>query len=210
MESLSFPLASPASYISPTEELRSETLASLKSVFALYKKFCSEEPPDLPGTRHIDTGPLTELYTEGLDGDQIWEQLELVNKPVIASLSGVVADLSARLEDGTAQLVQHSDCNVEAISSPTGGEEVTRRSGEDLVTDSGGEEDEEEDLEDQEEEEEEESGCKRVRARCGKASVVDDRFFKLSEMERFVEMAEKEEDRGKRDCYHTRLLFYRS
>ena len=35
----------------------------------------------------VPTGPLSELYVEGFDVDQIWEQVELVNGPLIAHVT---------------------------------------------------------------------------------------------------------------------------
>lgn len=193
------------SYVNPTEEQKAKSLDALKLMFDFYKKLASEELSaleTLPGCRPVDTGPLAELYTEGLDEDQIWEQIELVNKPVIKALSGVVTKLSARIDSGEFQLLAQHGNQAEAgpNSSPQGksgigndrellceGEEAQDSSEEDLGTDL------EEDLED-----EEGGPGGKAKAARGRSSVVDDRFFKLAEMEKFLEMAEREEEEGVR------------
>lgn len=200
-------LSSLGGYVHPTEELKARSLTALKTLFNLYKKYCTEGLGALehqPGCRHVDTGPLSELFTEGLDNDQIWEQIQLVNKPVIKGLSGVVANISARLESGEFKLLkQHVASDADSstrgadktLKFGTGhgklveGEQEWEEEGE--GTDSGDEEDDSCS--------EDESGRGKVKA-TGTKSVVDDRFFKLSEMEKFLEMAEKEDGKDVLVC----------
>ena len=187
-------LSSPEVYSSPTEELKARGLAALKNYFGLYKKLCSEELGGLealPGCRHVDTGPLTELYTEGMDMDQIWEQLQLVTTPVLKTVVPVMESLTQKLErrelvlladDGTTQA-------ADKISPQLGVE-----SGEELDEGEEGVSDEEEVELDSEEGDVEAGGRGRT---VGRKSAVDDRFFKLSEMEEFLEAAEREDVNGK-------------
>lgn len=203
-------LPSPGSYINPSSEQRANTRNALKLMFDFYQRFASEKLVALetrPGGRHIDTGPLSELYMEGLDDDQIWEQIELVNKPVLKALRGVVGKLSDRLDSGEFQLLAmpSASANSSSISRRHGGssgsqelaeekEEVAQDSGEqDFVSGS----DEDLEAEDLEAEEEGGGGGRGKMKAKGRSSVVDDRFFKLSEMQRFLEVVEKEvEDKG--------------
>lgn len=196
----SLSLAPPASYVNPSPELRVKTLRSLKSLFDFYKKFSSEEFSAFesrPGCRKIDTGPLSELYTEGLDQDQIWEQLELVNKPVIEAFSGAAKNLSAKVERGECRLlVQHGNWSQED-SDPSPLRTSSKRRQESRTKDRDkmvAQDPVQEDFGSNSEEysEDEESGQDKMTSK-GRSSVVDDRFFKLSEMEKFVEMAEREE-----------------
>ena len=198
-------LSSPSVYTNPTEKMKTRSNNCLKQFFELYKKFSREELlalEQLPGCKRVDTGPLSELYTEGLDSDQIWEQIELVNKPVIRSLSGVVSDISARLESGEFQLWAHTSSkeggNVrhEVGSKTSVGEQECGEDGGDEV----GSEREESDYHGSSDDESgcgvEESGHGKLKRGTGKKSVVDDDFFNLEEMHKFLEAAEKEEVKG--------------
>ena len=191
-------LSSPQSYLNPTEEFKKRSRNALKTMFDLYKNFAAGKLGKIatqPGCKNIDTGPLPELYIDGLDNDQIWEQIELVNKPVIKGLTGVVNRLSLQIESGQFRLLPQSDS--------TSGAECAGNGTETGVSESMEEEqsylaDESEDCVDSEDEDMQSDD--RVRGKgCGKtkeggrSSVVDDKFFKLAEMEKFLEMAEKEE-----------------
>ena len=195
-------LSSPESYLKPTEELRGRTLSALKWMFDYYKKFCSEElapREEASGCRHVDTGPLTELYTEGLNCDQVWEQIELVNKPVLKALSGVVGRLSSKMKRGEFRVFKQQQ-------QPRLGSKAWEKAASGAATQQHHQEEEEEEeeelVQDSAEEDfelEEEGGdCDGGRGKVmGRGSVVDDRFFKLSEMEKFLDLAEKEIKEGK-------------
>ena len=189
-------LSSPEAYSHPTEELKSRNLEALKSLFRIYKNLCAGELGNLeklPGCRHVDTGPLSELYTEGLDNDQIWEQIQLVNRPVLRALTGVMADASRKYDRGEFRLLAHS-CEPEKELSEEGeGDE-----GEEDVEEEG--ESEGDEIESHFSGEDEEGDGEEGGKVMGKKSVVDDRFFKLSEMEKFLEEAEREESKGMKPC----------
>lgn len=196
-------LAKPESYANPTEELKARSLAGVKKVFDFYQKFARENLQLLEtrgGCKHISTGPLKELYIEGLDEDQIWEQIQLVNEPVIKGLTPVAANLASMLHEGRFQLLLNAD------KPPTGSKKKTKVSkfGTNHGDLSSGNEDSEEidsEFGISEEEEEKGEGVRKVVQAGGKKSVVDDQFFKLSEMEKFLEMAEKEDGgQGRSEC----------
>lgn len=201
-------LSSPQSYLNPTEEFRKRSRDALKTMFDLYKGFAAGKLGKMatqPGCKNIDTGPLPELYVDGLDNDQIWEQIELVNKPVIKGLTGVVGRLSSQIESGQFHLLPQSDVTTSGAECAGNGIAETG------VSESVEEErdylaDESEDCIDSEAEDmesEDESGRGKGRGKAqerGRSSVVDDKFFKLAEMEKFLEMTEKEEMRGIHGC----------
>ena len=184
-------LGSAESYLNPTEELKARSLAGLKTFFGFYKKVAKdlEEFETRPGCRHISTGPLPELYTEGLDNDQIWEQIQLVNQPVIKGLKSVVANIAAKVDRGEFTLQTNSDSSGGNIKVSNNEELDDQRQNslneevDDEISCDFGVSDEEclerrPDL---------------VKISAGRKSVVDDKFFRLSEMEKFLEMVEKEE-----------------
>ncbi len=186
-------LASPGNYSNPTKEYRARCLAGLKTMFDFYKRRAEgelEEMEKKPGCRPISTGPLSELYTEGLDMDQIWEQVELVNKPVIKGLSGVVHGLEAKMERGEFQLVN--------IPSEGGKNPVVSDDDDDGISsehEEGDDDDDEIGSDFRASDEDEPSGKVGGDGGGGKRSVVDDRFFKLLEMEKFLELAERDEEK---------------
>lgn len=201
-------LSSLDTHSGPSEELKSWGLSALKKLFSTYKSFCAGplgRLEQLPGCKHVDTGPLQELYTDGMDSDQIWEQLQLVNLPVMKACYGVVKDANEMCERGEFRVLANGLSEGEGESEGS----VSRKGGEEA-----GEEADEEDMEDSEvegsyvsedeegsEEEEEEEGGEGEGGGgpSSRRSVVDDRFFKLAEMERFLETAEREEGKGQLD-----------
>lgn len=174
-------LSDPVAYLEPSARLSSVCLQGVRAVFKLCKR-C--------GGTSISTGPLTELYTEGFDSDQVWEEVQLLNEPALRQLGRLVASMK---KEGEFQLLQRT--NETSVES---GEE------EDHLWESGGGEDvtESEDvcsgMED--------GGGGGVR-REGRRTAVDDRFFKLAEMERFLEKVEREEE-GRGECVQSLNVFH--
>lgn len=117
---------------------------------------------------------LDDLYIDGFDLNQIWEQIELVNGKTLKFID----DLKERLNN-----VSTVSSNIETFASEdTNAEDDDEEEDFELIS---GEEDEEEfdsGLEEYEEELKDE--------KSGKKSIVDDEFFSLEEMERFADMSE--------------------
>ena len=79
-------LSNPEHYLDPTENVRQTCLRSTKVAYALCKASC--------GNAGTPSGPLTELYTEGFDIEQVWEQLQLLNTSLLSHLSKEADTLS--------------------------------------------------------------------------------------------------------------------
>jgi hypothetical protein len=190
-------LSTPEDYLNPSPELRSRCLAGVKTVFDFLQKHCREMPlrtgtaegKKASGPFKIvpPTGPLSELYVEGFDADQIWEQIQLVNEPMLAYLSKQVDKI----------------CNWD-IEKLTGGDRVHKAAKQVAVSDSESGNDDgmgesESDLDEGDDErdpsDEETNGIrgKRKGRGEGRRTVVDDRFFKLAEMEQFLEKVERDQ-----------------
>ena len=164
-------LSDPLVYLEPSSRLEEYFLRGLRTVFGLCK-----------GSRSLQTGPLPELYTEGFDNDQIWEEVQLLNEPALGQLRKVVHKVSGQ---AGRQCFLRPCVTTAEPSGHEGGE---------LEDGSEGEGSRGESREDSEEDHssvvgEGEEGEVRMKW-TGKKSVVDDRFFKLSEMEHFLEQVE--------------------
>lgn len=181
-------LSTPEDYLNPSPELKSRCLAGVKTIFDFLQKHCRETRSRTEGKKaSVPTGPLSELYVEGFDADQIWEQIQLVNEPMLAYLSKQVDKICRwdpdKLTEGGRQKVKVSDC--ESGSEGMG----------ELDSDF---DDEEEEVEGDDEldpsnEDTNELQSKRRGKSEGRRTVVDDRFFKLAEMEQFLEKVEREQ-----------------
>lgn len=203
MEDLTEFLAKPQSFANFSEDLEAWSLDGMKKMFNFYQKFARGSLQRLEargGCKPVGTGPLTELYTEGLDDDQIWEQIQLVNEPVINGLTPVAANLASMLSAGGFKLLRNNP--------HLGKKEKTKPPRSKLGTnceaslcENGDKADMDSDLRISEEEEEVK---KKVRV-GGRKSIVDDKFFKLSEMEKFLEMVEKEDEGQGRSKYVGRV-----
>ncbi|PNH06542.1 putative 6-phosphogluconolactonase 4, chloroplastic [Tetrabaena socialis] len=140
--------------------------------------------------RNSAAAPLPELHTDAsFDPEQIWLQLELATDAAVRRVRRLIRTAEP-LSAGTAQLVTaEALAGVEALLRGGGssGEEEDEEGG------SSDEEEEGEDEEEDEEEEEEErkrrakkarkDGGKKAAAAGGGGGGMDDRFFRLSDME---------------------------
>ena len=206
-------LSNPEDYLNPTPELRARCLAGVKTLFDALQKRCRDGAASLPSSSVVDekpqrskakklnsvpTGPLSELYVEGFDIDQIWEQLQLVNEPLIGHLMKQVKKMS-KWDFAKVTGSHGSKSKVAGVSDPDSDSDgmddlesdfKDEEGYEDLSEGEGGDDELESDDEDREDVKK-----KRSKEGGGRRTVVDDRFFKLAEMEAFLEKVEKEQQK---------------
>ncbi|KAA8595732.1 hypothetical protein FQN60_011023 [Etheostoma spectabile] len=187
-----------------------------KTLYDLHK---AEEPADSKGS------PLAQLVVENFDEEQIWQELELQNNAVLEHFKNVADEalsdemLTVLVEE---KEVETDDAEEEEEEEEGGGgeeeeeeeEELSRQSKKMALEAEDGAEDyteEDSDLDfDVDALEKREKQKKEIGRKCSKTKVVpsevDDTFFKLSEMESFLDDMDKRE--GKEDENEDELDYF--
>lgn len=127
-----------------------------------------------------NTNALPELVTEGFDEEQIWQQLELQNEGELDHLIGDVSKLLAK-----TKVFKIPISTTNPVSEPEQNEEDLSDNEEKMIED-----------ETSEDEEKLRSNLKQqtnVKKRKKKSSIVDDKFFKLEELDEYLTKEEKKE-----------------
>ena len=179
-------LSDPLVYLEPSSGSGDCCLHGMKTVFDMCK-----------GSSSLRTGPLSQLYTEGFDNDQIWEEVQLLNEPALDHLSKAVHKVSSLA--GRLEFLR--PCRTMAEPSGHEGDQLEDWSEREGMEGSQGESDEDSEEDLSSNMGEGEVGEERVKG-TGRNSVVDDRFFKLSEMEHFLEQVEAGEGEESHSCLH--------
>ncbi|XP_036699758.1 U3 small nucleolar ribonucleoprotein protein MPP10 [Balaenoptera musculus] len=164
--------------------------------------------------------PLQRLMINNFDDEQIWQQLELQNEPILQYFQNAVSET---IEDEDISLLSENEvqeCEEDASEMEAGGEEDLEQDleeEEEKVSDLSGDDPEEDeraissskldlrkspDFSDEDSDldfdisklEQQSKVQNQVPRKPTEKSIVDDKFFKLSEMESFLENIEKEEE----------------
>ncbi|XP_005871141.1 PREDICTED: U3 small nucleolar ribonucleoprotein protein MPP10 isoform X1 [Myotis brandtii] len=205
----------PEGFLTIQDELAS-SFTSLTKVLYDFNKVL--ERGRIPGS------PLQKLVVDRFDEEQIWQQLELQNEPVLQYFESAVretiedgdlsllpeeeeqegaedgSEMEAEGQEGLGQEEEEEEEEEEEGSDLSGddpkGEETTRHPGQCDLRRSPVFSDEDSDLDFDIGKLEQQSKVQSQRPKKPREkSVVDDKFFKLSEMESFLETMEKEEER---------------
>ncbi|XP_027978640.1 U3 small nucleolar ribonucleoprotein protein MPP10 [Eumetopias jubatus] len=165
----------------------------------------------------IHGSPLKKLVIDNFDDEQIWQQLELQNEPVLQYFQNAV---SKTIKDKDISLLpenEEQECEEEGSEVESDGQEALKQDEEEEVADLSGDDakvderaknlskvdlrkspvfsDEDSDLDFDISKLEQQSKVQdKVPRKPREKSIVDDKFFKLSEMETFLENMEKEEE----------------
>ncbi|XP_074471727.1 U3 small nucleolar ribonucleoprotein MPP10 [Sebastes fasciatus] len=197
--------AQPESYLSLQDGVAADFTSLTKTLYDLHK---AQEPADYKGS------PLAQLVVENFDEEQIWQELELQNNAVLKHFKNAADEA---LSDETLTVLveeeeeeeETDDENVEEEQ-----EEPPRQSKKMAVEAEDGAEggtDEDSDLDfDVDALEKREKQKKEIGRKGSKTKVVpsevDDTFFKLSEMESFLDDMDKRE--GKEDANENELDYF--
>ncbi|NWY41068.1 MPP10 protein, partial [Sylvia atricapilla] len=191
--------------LSVQDGLAAEFRAMTKTLYDLNK-----------GSNIVRAGPLKELVIENFDEEQIWQQLELRNNAVLDFFKKSIARdakdedlclLSDQEEDGTDaetssdKELEDSIMEVESeqMNVNTKDKDKTKAKGKqsklsESIMQKNSDEDSDIDFDIEALEQQAKTAKETTLRKKGRKSVVDDKFFKLAEMEAFLEHAEKEDE----------------
>ncbi|NXE87022.1 MPP10 protein, partial [Menura novaehollandiae] len=202
--------ARPECFLSVQDGLAADFRAMTKTLYDLNK-----------GSNIVRGGPLKELVIENFDEEQIWQQLELQNNAVLDFFKESIARdakdedlclLSDQEEDGsdaeTSSDKELEDNIMEAEAEQknvytkdkdkTKAKEKQSKLRENIIQ-KYSDEDSDVDFDIEALEQQAKTAKETTWKKTGRKSVVDDKFFKLSEMEAFLEHAEKENEEEEDD-----------
>ncbi|NXA04479.1 MPP10 protein, partial [Sapayoa aenigma] len=165
------------------------------------------------GSNIVPGGPLKELVIENFDEEQIWQQLELRNGAVLDFFKKSIARdaededlylLSDQEEDGSdAEISSGEELEDNVVEAETeqmdvytkdktkAKEKQSKRR--ESIMEQYSDEDSDIDFDIEALEQQTKTAKETTLKKVGRKSVVDDKFFKLAEMEAFLEHAEKED-----------------
>lgn len=132
--------------------------------------------------------PFDQLLVDGYDAEQIWQQIDMQSQPLLSSLRQEVKRFAKNPEEirklgNLALKVSHED-DVDEMDMDAFDSDDDNDDDELEANESEGEEEDEDEEEDGEEEEEEKDGDN---------EGIEDKFFKIKELEEFLEEGEAEE-----------------
>ncbi|XP_052528260.1 U3 small nucleolar ribonucleoprotein protein MPP10 [Tympanuchus pallidicinctus] len=194
--------ARPERFLSVQDELAADFRTLTKTLYDLNKAL---------GSSVVRGSPLKELVIENFDEEQIWQQLELQNNAVLDVFKKSVAQctndkdlcLISDQEDDGSDAEASSDSEVEdMLEAETEQENVytehktevkeKKSKPRESIVEKYSDDDSDVDFDIEALEQETKTAKKTAVRKTGRTSIVDDKFFKLAEMEAFLEHVEKE------------------
>uniref|UniRef100_A0A8C3QT03 U3 small nucleolar ribonucleoprotein protein MPP10 n=1 Tax=Cyanoderma ruficeps TaxID=181631 RepID=A0A8C3QT03_9PASS len=200
--------ARPERFLSVQDGLAADFRAMTKTLYDLNK-----------GSNIVRGGPLKELVIENFDEEQIWQQLELRNNAVLDFFKKSIARdakdedlclLSDQEEDGSDaetgsdKELEDDEMEVETEQICTKDKDKTKAKEKpsklrESIMQKYSDEDSDIDFDIEALEQQAKTAKESTLRKTGRKSVVDDKFFKLAEMEAFLEHAEKEDKEEEED-----------
>ena len=216
----------PESYLKPPASLQKKTLSAIKQIF----DFCKKD--ELSSTRSLaSTCPLQELLVEDFDDEQIWQEIELQNTPLLRVLKQDVHSLKENVDQLSLLLVSSKvvrgnrlQCSDDVVSENANGfvknvsesdtesdrvhEGLSDDENSDGQLDSGDGDDSDNEENENDDDNNDSSKVKsstnnnRKQKSTKKKSQVDDSFFKLSDMLQFLDNEDRRYERAHRKESH--------
>ncbi|XP_058011852.1 U3 small nucleolar ribonucleoprotein protein MPP10 [Ahaetulla prasina] len=207
LELLSAAAGRPEQFLSVQDNLATDFVALTKALYDFHHALRGET---------VAGSPLEQLVVENFDEEQIWQQLELQNHAVLGFLKKAVArnvedegkgllsllpDMEEEEEEEAEDGEEDMDAEDQAGKEPSSShseeeEELDQKRSNSEASKNGLFSDEDSELDfDIDKLEQQTQKSKSMRKKTGTGSLVDDRFFKLSEMEAALEAEEKEGNR---------------
>ncbi|NXP91479.1 MPP10 protein, partial [Passerina amoena] len=198
--------ARPECFLSVQDGLAADFRAMTKTLYDLNK-----------GSNIVRGGPLKELVIENFDEEQIWQQLELQNNAVLNFFKKSIARdaededlclLSDQEEDGSGAETSSDkelednlmEAETEQMNAYTKDKDKNKNKAKEKqsklresIMQKDSDEDSDIDFDIEALEQQAKTAKETTLRKKGRKSVVDDKFFKLAEMEAFLEHAEKED-----------------
>ncbi|XP_060892683.1 U3 small nucleolar ribonucleoprotein protein MPP10 [Labrus mixtus] len=194
--------AQPETFLSLQDGVAADFTSLTKTLYDLHK---AQEPADYKGS------PLPQLVVENFDEEQIWQELELQNNAVLKHFTNATEEA---LSDETLTLLAEEEEesineeefeigeeNVDEEEEPSAQSKKMAVEAEDRAedyTDDDSDLDFDVDALEKREKQKKESGRKGSKTKVV-PSEVDDKFFKLSEMESFLDDMDKREGKDDED-----------
>ncbi|NXN43074.1 MPP10 protein, partial [Rhinoptilus africanus] len=196
--------ARPERFLSVQDGLAAEFRALTKTLYDLNKAL---------GSNRVHGGPLKELVIEDFDEEQIWQQLELQNNAVLDFFKKSIARdaededlcLLSDHEEDSSDAETNNDKELEDdimeaeteqknayTKDKTKAKEKQSKLGE-SIKHKYSDEDSDIDFDIEALEQQTKTAKETTLKKIGRKSIVDDKFFKLAEMEAFLDHAEKED-----------------
>ncbi|KAJ3348431.1 U3 snoRNP protein [Entophlyctis luteolus] len=191
-------LSKPDIFLVPDANVSEKLLAATKWMFDLVSAIKATH------TEPFEMSPLPALLTEGFEIDQIWEQIQLRNRPMLKHLSAAVSSVLVKGDVSPAKDEMDTESENASISEQDSeddmfsNEEVSDNDEEPVENDDSDSEEladgndaldiDEENIDDQfsDVESEQDGGADEI----VRETEVDDEFFLLREMEKFAERGE--------------------
>ena len=190
----------PEVYLKPPLSLERESISTIKRIF----DFCKRDEAN--GSRSLaSTCPLQELFVDGFDVEQIWQEIDLQNVPLLQlgrkdvqnitqiskKLSLLKGDNKLHEENSFENGLPDSDSEVDCV-------EEGKNSGDDendhfSYDDDFGSDD---DFDERKTSMGNEENKKRTKSLSTRKSEVDDSFFKLSDMTKFLDQEDRRFERA--------------
>ncbi|NXR69175.1 MPP10 protein, partial [Rhadina sibilatrix] len=202
--------ARPECFLSVQDGLAADFRAMTKTLYDLNK-----------GSSIVRGGPLKELVIENFDEEQIWQQLELQNNAVLDFFKKSIAKdakdedlclLSDQEEDGSdaeissdkelednRMVVETEQMNVHTKNKDKTKAKEKQSKLRESIMQKYSDEDSDIDFDIEALEQQTKTAKETTLRKKGRKSVVDDKFFKLAEMEAFLDHAEKEDKEEEED-----------